>query len=182
MNRTAQTRRNSRGFTLVELCVTLGIGAAVLGQAVPSMGKLHDEQLLRARSEALLTDLHLARSEAARQGNSVFFRVSGKGANACYVLHTGTSNGCDCAGGRAVCKAPGSRVIKAEWLAADQPVRITSNAETLEFQHRQGLVTQTGSIDLTLERGSTLRQIVAITGRVRTCSSSGALRGISKCA
>ena len=181
MNRTANTRRNSRGFTLVELCAGLGVCAALLGQAVPSMGKLHQEQKLRATSEALATDLRFARSEAARLGDSVFFRISGKGANACYVLHTGAKDDCDCAGGEAVCKKSGSEIIKAEWLPTSQPVRISSNAETLQFQLHQGLVTQTGTIELRLDGGSAIRQVVAITGRVRSCSVGTRMGALPKC-
>jgi Tfp pilus assembly protein FimT len=181
MNRTVNTRRNSRGFTLVELCVGVGICAALVGQAVPALGKLHQQQTLRAKAEALASDLRLARSEAARNGESVFFRVSGKGAGACYVLHTGVKDGCDCAGGQPVCTKPGSQVIKAEWLPSSQPVRISSNAETLEFQFRQGLVTQTGSIELRLDNGRAIRQIVAITGRVRGCSVGAKLAGMTAC-
>lgn len=181
MNRTANIRRNSRGFTLVELCVGVGICATLLGQAIPSLSKFHQEQKLRASAQALGTDLRLARSEVARTGRSVFFRISGKGANACYVLHTGAKDDCDCAGGQAVCKNPDSEVIKAEWLPSSQPVRITSNAETLEFQYRQGLVSQFGSIELRLDQGTALRQVVAFTGRVRMCSVGAKLGSIAKC-
>jgi Tfp pilus assembly protein FimT len=132
---------------------------------------------------ALADDLRLARSEAARLDDSVYFRVSGKGANACYVMYIGSKGDCDCAGGRAICKKPGSAVIKAEWLPATQPVRLSSNAETLQFQHRQGLVTQTGSIDLSIGSGQTIRQVVAITGRVRSCYvGASKMAGLAKCA
>jgi Tfp pilus assembly protein FimT len=182
MNRTTRTRRNSRGFTLVELCAGIGICATLLSQAVPAMSKLQQQQKLRARAEALASDLRFARSEAVRTGESVHFRVSGKGANACYVLHTGAKDDCDCAGGQAVCKAAAGSVIKAEWLPASQPVTLRSNAETLEFQHRQGLVTQTGSIELSLSSGVGIRQVIAITGRVRSCASGGKLAGLPNCA
>lgn len=181
MSHTAQTRRASRGFTMVELCAAVGVVAALISQAVPAMGKLHSEQKLRATSEALATDLRFARSEAARLGDSIFFRVSGKGAGACYVLHTGAKDDCDCAGGQAVCKKPESQVIKAEWLPTSQPVQISSNAETLEFQHRQALVTQTGSIELRLRSGTAIRQVVAITGRVRNCYVSAPVSNMPKC-
>jgi prepilin-type N-terminal cleavage/methylation domain-containing protein len=181
MNRTASARRAQRGFTLVEVSVSLGICATLLSQAVPAMGKFRQERQLLAAAETLATDLRMARSEAARMSDSVFFRVSGKGAQACYVIHTGARNDCDCAGGQPVCKKSGSQVLKAEWLPASQPVRISSNAETLEFQHRQALVTQTGSIDLSLASGAGMRQVVAITGRVRSCYTSVPLAGIAKC-
>jgi Tfp pilus assembly protein FimT len=186
MNRTVallrDARRNSLGFTLIELCVCVSIGATLVSQAVPSLSKMRQEQALRATSEALASDLRFARSEAARMGESVYFRVSGKGAQSCYVLHTGAHNDCDCAGGQAVCKVATSTVIKAEWLSPNKAMHLHSNAETLEFQHRQGLVTQTGSIEVALESGAGIRQVVAITGRVRSCSTGVKLPGIKKCA
>lgn len=181
-NSRRDTRRNSLGFTLVELCVCVGIGATLVSQAVPSLSKMRQERALRATAEALASDLRFARSEAVRMGEPVYFRVSGKGAQACYVLHTGARNDCDCAGGEAVCKAPGSAVIKAEWLPAGKPMHLRSNAETMEFQRRQGLVTQTGSIETYLDNGVGIRQVVAITGRVRSCSTGVKLSGMSKCA
>jgi Tfp pilus assembly protein FimT len=182
MNRTTATARHRNlGFTMVELCVGLGICATLLGQAVPSLTKLRQERALRATSEALASDLRYARSEAVRMGDSVYFRISNKGANACYVLHTGARNACDCAGGKAVCKA-GAQVIKAEWVPAKRAMTLSSNAETLEFQHRQGLVTQTGSIELKLDKGAGIRQVIAITGRVRSCATGAKLAGMSNCA
>ncbi|MDR7267471.1 Tfp pilus assembly protein FimT [Pelomonas saccharophila] len=183
MNRIANTRRQSRGFTLVELCTSVGICAALVGQAVPAMGKLRQEQKLRVSAEALASDLRLARSEAARLGDSVYFRISGRGANACYVMYIGRRDDCDCAGGRPVCLRAGSQIIKAEWLPTGQSLRLSSNAETLQFQHRQGLVTQTGSIDLGLSGGQTIRQVVAITGRVRSCYvGTQKVGGMPRCA
>lgn len=186
MDRTANTRRTARrsirGFTLVEMCVGLGIGATLLGQAVPAMTQLHQQQKLRARADALASDLRLARSEATRMSSPVYFRISGKGAQACYVLYTGTKDDCDCAGAEAVCKTTDSAILKAEWLPASEPLRISSNAETLQFQQRQGLVTQTGSVEISLNGGPGIRQVVAITGRVRSCSIAGRLPGLSRCA
>lgn len=175
-------RVSSRGFTLVEMCVVVGICATVASQAVPALGDFRQRQLLRATAEALSSDLRLARSEAARLSDTVFFRISGKGAQACYVLYTGVRNDCDCANGQAVCRSTDSAVIKSQWLPSTQPVRVSSTAETLQFQHRQGLVTQTGSIELSLASGTAIRQVVAITGRVRSCSPEGAIGGMPKCA
>ncbi|MCY4756889.1 GspH/FimT family pseudopilin [Pelomonas aquatica] len=182
MTRNTSTRHGNRGFTVVEVCVALGIGAVLLGQALPAMQQMRQEQALRAHAEALASDLRFARSEAARLSDSVYFRVSGKGANACYVLHTGTRNGCDCAGGQAICRTPGGEIIKAEWLPSSRPLTLQSNAETLEFQHRQGLVTQTGSVELKLAGGSGVRQVIAITGRVRSCYTGPKMSGMTKCA
>ena len=182
MKRTASLRRQNRGFTLVELCTAAGICATLVSQAVPALTQMRQQQALRAQAEALATDLRLARSEAVRAGESVFFRISGKGANACYVLHTGTRNDCDCSGGQASCQAADSHVIKAVWLTQGLAASLRSNAETLQFQQRQGLVTQTGSIELKLDSGVAVRQVVAITGRVRSCAPGGQLAGMPRCA
>lgn len=183
-NFTAFTSRTAQaGFTLVELCVGLSVVGALAGQAVPALFKLHQERALRVTAETLAGDLRFARAEAARLSDAVYFRVSNKGGNACYVIYTGNRNDCDCsADGQAVCTAPGSAVIKAEWLPTQHPMQLRSNAETLQFQHRQGLVTQTGSIEVSLSGGAGIRQVVAITGRVRHCYSGSKLAGMPKCA
>ncbi|MCE4539789.1 GspH/FimT family pseudopilin [Pelomonas sp. P7] len=180
MNRIA--RGGSRGVSLVELCVGAGVLALLAGAAIPALTQFRREQALRAAADALASDLRLARSEAARTGDSVYFRVSGKGSQSCYLLHTGTGNGCDCsASGQASCTTPGSAIIKAEWLPRAS-LLLRSNAETFEFQFRQGLVTQTGSIDLSLVNGPGIRQVVAIIGRVRSCYIGAKLSGLPKCA
>ncbi|MEE9477743.1 MAG: GspH/FimT family pseudopilin [Roseateles sp.] len=180
MNR--MLRSPSRGFTLVELCVSVGIGAALLSQAVPAMQKLHELHTLKVHSQSLSSDLRFARAEARRLNAPVHFRVSGRGANACYLLHTGASNDCDCSGGQAVCRAPGSAVLKAQWLPVGTKLQVKSNAETMQFQHWEGLLTQTGSIDLHLRPDLGVRHVVAITGRARTCYTGSRISGMSKCA
>lgn len=182
MKRIATARRDHHGFTLVELCVGVSICATLASQAIPALSRLYQEQTLRATAEALGSDLRLARSEAQRGASAVFFRVSAKGGNACYVIHTGSKDACDCADGQPVCKAADSTVIKAVWLPAKLPMSLRSNAETLQFQPRQGLVTQTGSIELALKDGPAIRQVVAITGRVRSCSAGTKLAGMTRCA
>ena len=179
---TFPSHRNTRGFTLVELCVGVGICATLASQALPAFSRMHQLQTLRAQADALGGDLRLARSEAARMQAPVFFRVSDKGANACYLIHTGAKDDCDCAGGQAVCKAPDASVVKAVWLNGKVPTQLRSNAETLQFQHRQALVTQTGSIEVALADGTAVRQVVAITGRTRSCAVGAALGGLPRCA
>jgi len=96
----------------------VGVTAALLSQTVPAMTRMKQAQQRRGVADTLATDLHLARSEAMRIGHPVFFRVSGKGANACYLLHAGARNDRDCAGGQVSCPVPGSTVLRAEWLPA----------------------------------------------------------------
>lgn len=182
MRSRAHPGRHCRGASFVETCAALGVIALLLAQALPAFLQFHSQQQLRSRAEALASDLRLARAEAARLGESVFFRVSGKGRGACYLIHVGARNDCDCDGATASCKTPSATILKAEWLPEDQPVRISSNAETLEFQFRQGLVTQTGSIELRLPSGAAIRQVVALTGRARSCFVGAPMAQMPRCA
>lgn len=58
---------NSRGFTLLELLVTLVIVAVMLGVAVPGMNDLVRRNRLAAAHNEFLSSLYLLRSEAAKR-------------------------------------------------------------------------------------------------------------------
>lgn len=173
--------RRQLGFTLIELCVCAGISAAVLSQAIPGIRQLREQQALKAEAAELAADLRFARSEAARLGTDIAFRLSGRGSNACYVLHTGSNGDCDCAGGQAVCRSANAQILKVRTLPAGQALTISSRVETLTYQHVQGLVTPAASIDISSGSGATVRQVVAITGRTRSCALGQALGSLPRC-
>lgn len=62
---------NNRGFTLVELMVTVSVLAILMAIAVPSYRGFTAQQRLRAASFDLRTDLVLARSEALKRNAAV---------------------------------------------------------------------------------------------------------------
>ena len=57
-----------RGFTLVELLVTLAIGTILLAIAIPGYAFLANAGRLTAVTNDLVTTLHFARSEAIKRG------------------------------------------------------------------------------------------------------------------
>ncbi|MDH3560994.1 MAG: GspH/FimT family pseudopilin [Gammaproteobacteria bacterium] len=59
---------HNRGFTLPEIIITLGIVAIVLSMAVPAVSSTIKDNRLATTLNLLITDVHVARSEAAKRG------------------------------------------------------------------------------------------------------------------
>ena len=57
----------TRGFTLVELMVTIGVAAILVGLAVPSFQNLTRDSSMTATANDLLVSMQLARSEAIKR-------------------------------------------------------------------------------------------------------------------
>ncbi|WP_038053015.1 GspH/FimT family pseudopilin [Thioalkalivibrio sp. ALJ1] len=70
----------SRGFTLVELMVTLLVASILLGIGAPAFGNLVEQTRLTTTTNQFLTTLHITRSEAIRRGGLVTLCTSTDGA------------------------------------------------------------------------------------------------------
>ncbi len=68
--------KNLRGFTLVELMVTLAVVAILLTVGVPNMRDFIKNNRLTATTNAFVSSLTLARSEAVKQGRNATLCVS----------------------------------------------------------------------------------------------------------
>ncbi|MEI8572788.1 prepilin-type N-terminal cleavage/methylation domain-containing protein [Methylomonas sp. LW13] len=64
----------SKGFTLVELMVTIAIAGVLVGIAIPSFTSIISNNRLTTSANELVTALNLARSEAVKRGVSVTVR------------------------------------------------------------------------------------------------------------
>lgn len=71
----------NRGFTLVELMMTLLIAAILLGVAVPNFSSLVESNRVTAATNELVGALNAARSEAVRRGRDVVICASDDGAD-----------------------------------------------------------------------------------------------------
>ena len=71
-----------RGFTIVELIITLVIGGVLLGIAVPQFTQIIQNQRISSQANELITDLSFARSEAIKRAANVGV-CAGNGASGC---------------------------------------------------------------------------------------------------
>jgi len=62
---------NEKGFTLVELIITLAIASILLSMAVPSFTTTIKNNRLTTQANELISSINYARSEAIRRGTSV---------------------------------------------------------------------------------------------------------------
>ncbi|MDC8772936.1 GspH/FimT family pseudopilin [Paucibacter sp. hw8] len=175
------TPSTCRGFSLTELCVCVAITAILMAMALPALDQLRQRQRLELVAQTMMADLQEARSQAVSRADAVQLRFSRHPGGSCYILHTGSPGQCQCeADGHSVC-APSQQVLKLEWTPSTQNIAVRANVSNMSFQARQGAVTSTGSIDISAANGETIRHVVSIAGRVRTCSPSAELRRFPRC-
>jgi type IV fimbrial biogenesis protein FimT len=65
------TRREGRGFTLVELMVTVAVVAILLSIGAPQLRVFLEKQQIKADVNQLTSSIHLARSEALKRNGPV---------------------------------------------------------------------------------------------------------------
>jgi len=88
-----QSKHSTKGFTFVELMITLAIGSILLFILVPSLTSLVQARQLDSVSEHFYTELRQARAESLRRKVDVYVAFQ-TGTQWCYGFSdTGT---CDC--------------------------------------------------------------------------------------
>lgn len=83
-----------RGFTLVELMITIALLAIILSLAVPNMGFFVKKRALRSTFDELRLSLAYARSEAVKQGKNIYV-LPATGGWALGWCVTESSSSCD---------------------------------------------------------------------------------------
>lgn len=175
-------RRTERGFTLLELMATVAIAAIVTTVAVPAVHGWLEQQRLAGVAGELSRDLRQARADALMRAEGVRFTLQQDDhGQACYLLHTGGAAECRCgAPGLAHCDGEGE-VLKVVRFAAEQGLALQSSTGSILFSAEHGTATPTATLNLQDTRGHTVRHIVNLMGRVRSCSPQSAVPGYRAC-
>lgn len=177
----------SRGLTLIELIVVVAVIGVLIAIVAPSFQGMLARQRVEGVNAALITDLQLARSEAAQRSGSatpdVAVTFGGDAAITCYAVHTvGGVAECDCT------RPPGSvctglsKEIKAMQFARAAGVSVAASSPSgsaVKFSPPQGLATPGNLvIDVQSTTSGQLRISVNEIGRPIVCSPDGSIRGV----
>ncbi|MFP5344533.1 MAG: GspH/FimT family pseudopilin, partial [Gammaproteobacteria bacterium] len=101
--------RKFKGFTLVELMVSVAVLAILLAIGIPAFQSTLDKRRLTGAAEQLYADLQFARSEAIRQNKrvTVYFNAS----TWCYGMDVEPSSDCDCSSAPGNCTVGGVQKV-----------------------------------------------------------------------
>ncbi len=173
---------NQHGLTLVELLVVIGLLATLAGLAAPSFTDFLQRQRLQGYASEMTTNIQYARSEAVARNRNTRLSFDIDAGGTCYLLHTGAAADCTCSSnGGAQCSNPDAVVLKSVGLTAASGVTVSANVTTMLFDPVRGTASPAGSINFTDSSANTIRHIVNIMGRTRTCSPDGAVSGYKPC-
>ncbi len=179
MKATSFAKPSAHGFTLVELVAVMAVTGIVATAAVPSLNGLVDTQRISGVATELASDLQYARAEAVQRNQGV--RITFKGDAACYVIHTGSANQCQCGtSGPAACEGD-AQAIKTVSLAGTPNIGVQANVASMVFDPAHGTASPAATLRITGPQGRMVQHTVNIMGRVRSCSPLSSVSGYRAC-
>jgi|GEM_PF-1736297 len=171
----------SAGFTLIELMVALSLVALLLTVAIPSYQSLRQEQMVKAATQAVYTDMMLLKSEAIKRNRPITFKIFNAGqANWCYrIALDSTCNSCadSCS---AVEGRKGVDANEFSGIVLTANYELSGFEQAIEINNRRGLFKDLhgsgglGNGSICLKNGTIeYRVIIASNGRIRTEQVTG---------
>ncbi|WP_421240434.1 GspH/FimT family pseudopilin [Aeromonas enteropelogenes] len=169
----------SAGFTMIELMIALALVALLLTVAIPSYQSLRQEQMVKAATQAVYTDVMLLKSEAIKRNRNLTLMVFNSGlSDWCYRIAIDGSGSCTS------CTDSCSSLEGRKGGDASEFPGITLTASytggKLTFSPRRGTL-PSGNIELSSDAYS-MRVISNNLGRVSTCVPAGSkVGGVPSC-
>lgn len=186
MDQRARTpaRRHARGLGLIDSVVVTAVSAVVVGLSTPSMLGAVERRRVLGLADQFENDVHYARSEAQVRGQPVRLTFPDREASPaghCWIVHTGPADDCTCSSdGTAACGA-GGVVLRAVLVPSADGATVASNTRSMAFDARRQTVTPAASVNFSGARGTHVRQVVNVLGRVRSCAPGASLPGLRSC-
>lgn len=181
-----------RGFTLIELAVTLIVLAVLIAVAAPSVTLLRERQALRGAADNYVIAVGLAKQEAIKRNELVRVDFQALGGGACVgaaVVASVDGAGCDCSAAACdVSSFPDEPGDESELRGVSLDGAINFGGGTgFVFDPRTGTLadlSEAGELVLSTASGYSVAVRVNAVGRATTCVPVGASRilpGVSVC-
>jgi type IV fimbrial biogenesis protein FimT len=178
---TLQASKNQRGTSIVEFSVAAAITAIVTGLVAPEFDHMLSRHRVEGTAGQIETEMQYARSAAVALNRTVHMAFSDEGGATCYVIHTGHRGDCTCIEpGRPVC-LNGAEALSTQQFERSAPLRVTANVRSMAFDADWGTVTPTATLTVKDTRGESIRLIVNIMGRIRSCSPTPGFPSRARC-
>jgi prepilin-type N-terminal cleavage/methylation domain-containing protein len=170
---------SSKGLSLIEVLVTLLLLALMSGMALPSLARWIDGRRLWGSAGDITAALHLAQASAIARDQPVAVSMLTTPTGVCHMVHTGLVSQCQCDATQGP-QCEGASLISA--VVHDTPrLRFSATAASIRFDPRAGTATPAGRFTASTLDGRDIHTVVSLTGRVRRCTTSTQLNGLTRC-
>lgn len=160
-----------RGFTLIELMVTIVVLAILAALAAPTFNDMRDRARVRAAAEAIYSHVQFARSETLKQSRNLFVRVSA-GATWCVGISNATA--CDCGTANSCTFGPAGALVEHNLRAAEYPgVTIATTQADVEIDSRRAGTAAATQITVTGAGTYEARVVMSKLGKTAICGNVG---------
>ncbi len=189
MPATGRSLRRLGGVTLVELMVTLAIGALLLAIALPSMRDFVSRKRLEGAAQELVTDLRFLKAQQLQHRRPMAISFGTNAAQTCYMLYfVGTNiEHCDCAAAADMCGAANIQgrpeQVRMVTLPRSSGLTLSSDRSSLKLLGYNALPEANRTLVATISSDSvgSARVSTNPVGLPTLCSVSGAYGSLPKC-